>query len=124
MRYNWINDSNNPDNPNKNLCALAVTKALNVDAKVRYLHTIDDVVRATKTRYKVASKTRELIGATVDTIRTKLAQMTQQNELDAIAYVIHLDEHVILLSADGDTLVDTDPRNKDNRKILDVFLVY
>lgn len=122
MRMHYILDSNNPDNPNKNICAMAVAKALNVDSNVRYLHTIDDVVRATKTRYKV-SKNKDIVGDTVENVRAKLAELTLEKAWDAIAYVIHLDEHVILLSADGDTLVDTDPRNVDNRKILDVFLV-
>ena len=45
--------SNNHTNPNKNVCALKVAHALGADENVRYLHTIQDLVRAVrKTSYR------------------------------------------------------------------------
>ena len=40
----FVAHSNNLENRNKNICALEICKILEVDDKVRYLHTIEDVV--------------------------------------------------------------------------------
>lgn len=123
MRNELILDSNNPINPNKNLCALAVAKALKVDDNVRYLHTIEDIVRATKTRFKVRSK-NTLAGLTVSDIRAKLAELINESEDITIGYIVRVDDHALLLGADGNTLVDTDPKLVDNRTITHIFAVY
>lgn len=123
MRNELILDSNNPDNPNKNICALAVAKALQVDSNVRYLHTVCDIVRAAKTRYNVRSK-NTLAGLTVSDIRTKLSELLNSGIDTTLAYIVRVDEHAILLSADGETLVDTDPQVTDNRMITHIFEVY
>jgi hypothetical protein len=59
LREHQIEQSNNPDNPNQNKCAQAVAKWLGVADKVRYLHSIHDVVRAARTRFTVRSRLSE-----------------------------------------------------------------
>ncbi len=58
-RERQIKKSNNKDNPNQNVCAQAVAKWLGVANKVRYLHNIDDVVRAARTKFTVRSRLSE-----------------------------------------------------------------
>ena len=58
-RENQISESNNPDNPNQNMCAQAVAKWLGVAEKVRYLHNVDDLVRAARTKFTVRSRLSE-----------------------------------------------------------------
>jgi hypothetical protein len=43
---------------------------------------------------------------------------------DPRAYVIMVDHHVLMLDATGRTIVDTDPRERDARKIHKIYGVY
>jgi len=111
--------SNNRENPNKNLCVLAVAKALGVADKVHYLHTIDDLTRALRTRFSVRSRKSSLPkNATVGKARLKAP------EFGAKYYVALVPGHVILLGRDGKTLIDTDPRKVDRRKVLRFYGVF
>ena len=111
--------SNNRENPNKNLCVLAVAKYLRVDRRVSYLHTIDDLTRALRTRFSVRSRKSSLPkNATVGKARLKAP------EFGAKYYVALVDGHVLLLGRDGQTLVDTDPRKVDRRKVLKFYGVF
>tara|TARA_R110000824_G_scaffold101190_2_gene240346 strand:- start:475 stop:996 length:522 start_codon:yes stop_codon:yes gene_type:complete len=58
-RETQIKESNNPDNPNQNKCAQAVAKWLGVADKVRYLHNVDDLVRASRKKFTVRSRLSE-----------------------------------------------------------------
>jgi len=119
-RRKYINGSNNKKNPRKNICAEAVADAIGVAGYVRYLHTISDLVRAARMRYTVRSRmsAANARGKTVGSIRAKLA------ELDARCYIVRTDDHVLLLGADGRTLIDTSPRKRDRRKVTHLYGVY
>lgn len=116
--------SNNRENPNKNKCAIAVANALGVKDETRYLHTWDDLQRAIRKLWSfrsVKSKLRVIRGrTTVGSVRSKLAK---HNE-GALAYVIRVDGHVLLLDHNGQTIMDTDARERDKRKIVNVYGVY
>lgn len=118
-RKKLIACSNNKKNPNKNVCVLAVTKALGVDNNVRYLHNIKDVVRAIRTKYKVRSRlsAANAYRETVGSIRKKL------EKLDGDCYLIRVKGHAILLNRKGETIVDTAPRKRDKRKITHLYAV-
>jgi len=58
-REKQIKESNNKDNPNQNECAQAVAKWLGVADKVRYLHNIGDLVRASRKKFTVRSRLSE-----------------------------------------------------------------
>ena len=115
--------SNNPDNPNKNLCGYAVARALGVDEATRYIHTIADLQRAIRSMWSLRSvKTKMGVKAgrtTVGAIRKRIAAKGE-----ALAYLVHVEGHVILLDKDGSTSVDTAPVQRDRRKVLRVQGVY
>jgi hypothetical protein len=117
------NNSNNPDNPNKNLCGYAVARALGVEDATRYIHTIGDLQRAIRSMWSLRSvKTRMGVKAgktTVGAIRKRIAERGE-----ALAYLVHVEGHVILLDKDGSTAVDTAPLQRDRRKVLRVHGVY
>ena len=115
--------SNNPDNPNKNLCGYAVARALGVDEATRYIHTIEDLQRAIRSLWSLRSvKTKMGVKAgrtTVGAIRKRIAAKGE-----ALAYLVHVEGHVILLDKDGSTAIDTAPVQRDRRKVLRVQGVY
>jgi hypothetical protein len=121
-RNKRIRKSNNPDNPNKNACALAVATALRVDDRTRYLHVIDDLTRATRTRYSVTAATSAMTRRGRD--RTVGAIRKQAVGVGAYAYIVHVDGHVLLLNADGSTHTDTDSRKRDRRAVHAVYAVF
>ena len=115
------NKSNNKNNPNKNVCALAVATALGVDEEVRYLHKMEDLIRASRKAYNVRSR-GQVKGMTVGKARTKLEKIGA--EVDARYFIVHVDGHVLLLGHNGQTLIDTAPRKRDSRKIWSCYVVY
>jgi len=115
-------ESNNPDNTNKNICILEVAKALGCEDETRYLHTIRDLVYALRKHYMVRSRAAKTKGKSVGKIRDLLPAMA--NEVDATAFVVRVDGHILMLGTDGATLVDTDPRQRDRRKITHFYVVY
>jgi hypothetical protein len=110
-------ESNNRANPNKNKCALAVARTLGVDNEVRYLHTMTDLKRAISKQYSLRSVKSMVKSDTVGGARKNL-------DGRAFAYVVMVDEHVLLLSRIGRTVVDTSPRRRDRRKIKGIWGVY
>ena len=110
--------SNNQDNTNQNVCAQRVTDAMGVTESVRYLHTMTDIKRALMTKYSVRSVKSKAKGATVGAMRKNLST------IGAKSYLVWVKGHVLLLSKDGLTIVDTDPRLKDKRKVLGVWGIY
>jgi len=122
-----IANSNNPSNPNQNACAYSVAHTLYVDDEVRYLHTWGDMLRAVRKLWSMRS-VASAVGATtgdltVGAIRADLMKHAKKNP-DVAAYVVRVDEHVLLIGKDGKTMVDTAPRKRDRRKVLDVYGVY
>ena len=112
-------NSNNRENPNQNLCALAVAKALSVDKEVRYLHTVSDIVRAARKSWTVRSRKSSFKGTTVGSLRKEI-----RTKGDAIAYIVFIKGHVLLLSSEGKTIVDTNPKKRDVRKVTHIYGVW
>lgn len=112
-------DSNNPDNTNKNICALEVAKYLCVHNTVHYLHTINDLVRAARNKYIVRSRKSLLAKGTIGKTRKAI-----EAKGDALFYIAHVKGHVLLLNREGRTIVDTAPRKKDKRKVYNLYGVY
>lgn len=55
-RKKRIQHSNNKENPNQNICALAVAEAFGVADDVRYLHVRSDSIRALRKKYTVRKR--------------------------------------------------------------------
>lgn len=127
IRDRYRSGSNNPANLNKNICLLRIAEGFGVADQVRYLHTIDDLVRALRAQKNLFGRARYLVrsrksrlakGSTVGRARTKC------QDIGAAFYVVRVDGHALLLGCDGRTLVDTDPRKRDRRKITHFYGVY
>ena len=119
--------SNNPANPNQNACAYAVAHCLYVHDEVRYLHTWGDMMRAVRKLWSMRS-VASVVGATkgarsVGAIRASLMKHAEQHS-DVASYVVRVEGHVLLIGRDGKTMVDTAPRKRDRRKVLNVYGVY
>ncbi len=130
-RKKYTKRSNNPENPNQNVCAQAVADALGVADLVRYLHSISDLVRALrKGDFLVRSRKSDLRGAdTIGAVRQRIRAENEKQEsrLDADYYVVRVTTgsgHVIILGRDGSTLIDTDPRKRDRRRVTHFYGVW
>ena len=117
--------SNNTENPNKNICALMVAKALKVDNKVRYIHTITDLVRASRFRWQVRRRNSKLIkkGKTTVSQLKKNLEKHIKKETNIMGLIVHVEGHVLLLNRDSSVIVDTAPRKRDVRKVFNVYAV-
>lgn len=136
QRLKLKNGSNNPKNPNKNVCGLAVAKALKVDDTVHYLHTMEDIVRATRNKYTVRSRSSKFRGRSVGGSRERFsneADRTRDKEGAAVyGFILRVKSpkgsshsgHAIFVDAYGDTCVDTAVRKRDRRKITHAYVVY
>lgn len=119
----WLRaGSNNKVNPNKNICVLAVAKKLGVENESRYFHYTKDLVRAARTKYTVRSRMSYVKGCSVGQARLKLAEMA--SEVNAIGFIVQVPGHAMLLKPNGKTWIDTAPKQRDQRKILSVYVVY
>ena len=110
--------SNNPANTNKNVCAWMCAVALGVQDNVRYLHTIVDLKRAISTQFSLRSVMTKAKSTTVGGARKNLS-----GDKSVVAYLVWVEDHVLLLDNNGVTGVDTDPRRNDRRKMHGVWAV-
>jgi len=122
-------NSNNSSNPNQNICALRVAEHLGVHNQVRYLHTISDLVRASRMRYTVRSRMSKVKGKSVGGARKTLAQLSETEQMQGRmgkvrGYIIRVEGHAIYLNSDGSTQVDTDSRLRDCRRITHCYMVW
>ena len=115
--------SNNPQNTNKNVCGLQVAKYLGVGEKTRYLHNMNDLVYATRKAYTVRSRGSQVNGKSVGKMRSKLAQIALEVK-GVKGFIVRVAGHVLFISPEGKTIVDTDPRKRDARKITHCYIVY
>ena len=129
-RYAHKLASNNPVNPNKNVCALAVARYFGVDELTRYLHTFNDIIYAMRKAYTFRSvKTQAKRGLrrnnklTVEHVRNNI-----KNINGALGFVVCVEGHVLAMNKVGTTIVDTDPvkglYTDDDREVIYVYAVY
>ena len=83
-------------------------------------HAYRNVVR--RFGYGVRSrKSRISKNATVGSVRKELAKMAET--VNVVAYMVVVRGHLMLLSTNGDTIVDTAPRKRDRRKIYAIHAI-
>jgi len=114
--------SNNAANPNRNVCALAAARAFGVGDVQRYLHTDSDLFRAIRSKYSVRS-VKSSCASTVGAARADMARLATERR-DLIAFVVIVQGHVLVINRDGQTIVDTAPRQRDRRAIRRIMGVY
>ena len=124
IREHYRKKSNNSENPNKNICTLAVVEALGCDAETRYLHRVKDVVYALRKRYTVRSRCSQIRGKSVGKIRKLCEKLANEVDSRTVYFLVRVEGHVLLLDRTGQTRVDTDPRKRDARKVKDFYIIY
>lgn len=74
--------------------------------------------------YAVRSRKSAFIKGTktVAAVRTAIAQYEDYTE--DVMYYVQVSGHVLLINAQGQTVVDTDPRKVDRRRVLDVSAIF
>ncbi len=120
-REKFKKHSNNISNTNKNICGLAVATTLGVANATRYLHTMDDIVKAARTRFTVRSRLSQLNkNKSIGNARAKMNSLANDH---TIGFLIGIDGHVLLADANGQTITDTDPRQRDRRKVTELYII-
>jgi hypothetical protein len=107
--------SNNPDNPNQNICALRAVEYFGAEQSQRYLHNAADVFRAIGSRFSVRS-VKSKMAKTVGGSRAAMATVAAADS-SIVAFVVVIAGHVLVCNRDGKTVVDTAPRKNDRRKV-------
>lgn len=122
-RQIWRESSNNPKNPNKNICCLYVAHYLGVHNATKYLHTLDDLIRASRTRWTIRSRKSRLNCASVGKARQSIKRYIKRDN-QVLGFIVAVRGHVLLLNYEGKTIVDTDSRKRDNRPIVEIYGIY
>jgi len=121
-------ESNNIVNSNKNICALKVAEYLGVQNESRYLHTINDLVYAARKKFTVRSRESQVRNKTIGSARAKLKQIYAsqccQAGVKVKGFILRVANHVIFVDTEGNTIIDSDPRKRDRRKITHCYIVY
>lgn len=111
----------------KTVCVTVVLTALGVDLNAfHYTNVYADILR--RNGFAVRSR-KSAVGknATIGSCRAKLAQISRE-EPQITAYVAHVvygrSAHLILLDAEGKTIVDTAPRTRDKRRVYKIYAVW
>lgn len=115
-----ISRSNNSENPNKNLCILEVTKMLGCASATKYLHTIDDMLRATRTKWKVRqAKTKYKVNG-----KTTIKDVVKSME-PGQGVIIYTKGHVLLkvVNKAGKVITVDTADCSDDTIVLNVFTV-
>lgn len=73
--------------------------------------------------FSVRSRKSKLGKAKTVGAARKVLDKISESEPEIIAFVIRVDGHVLVLDRGGKTIVDTDPRIKDKRKVLGLMAV-
>ena len=113
-RSHYRATSNNAQNPDQNVCAHAAAQFFHCENEVRFLHTNEDVYRAIRSKFSVRS-VKSSVKPTVGASRAAFAKIAAEKK--AVAFVVIVEGHVIVLNKNGETVVDTAPRKADRRKI-------
>jgi hypothetical protein len=122
-RKAFLASSNNPSNPNQNLCALKVANTFFVAERVRYLHTWGDLQRAFRKLWSFRSVRSMYRGETVAMVGNSIKAKGCPKK--CVGFIVRVHGHVLALDKDGASFVDTDPVDGiDTRKVLDIYGVY
>lgn len=111
--------SNNPNNTNKNWCALRVAQACGVADATRYLHTISDIKRALATRWNYRSRKSAFKATTVKQYQKAIANKAIEAGLSG--YVVIVQGHVLLLNKQGEVHVDTAPEHTSRKPVQQIY---
>lgn len=111
---------------NKTICTSAVTDWFGVTQNVHYLHSIEDMVRALrKGGFTARSRAGKFAGKSLGSVRDKLAKEAESlAPFHVYGFVVVVPGHALLVNRFGETIIDTASRQKDRRKIQQIYVIY
>lgn len=94
QRTDDIVTSNNKVNPNQNVCAYSVARYFRVAHKVKYLHRMNDLLRALRKKWTVRSRmsmvkkllAKKKVPITVSQIRKIVSEITKIEDAPSVKY--------------------------------------
>ena len=107
----------------KTVCTSAVLAHFGIlPAAYHYSGRPGDLERILRVNgYSVRSRRSKLPKrCSVGQARARLAGLEEA----ALGYFVHVPAHAMLLDVNGETLVDTDPRERDRRQVLRVYAIF
>jgi len=113
----------------KTVCVSACLTALGVSIdSFHYTGTINDGRRESILRrhgYKVRSRKSSMPGLTIGQVRKGIQKLKDSADTKYLV-IVNGDSycHCMLLDSDGKTVVDTDPRKRDKRKVHSIKAVF
>ena len=112
------------ENRFKSVCTSTVLKHFGIDrSQYRYSQIAGDVESILRRKgYSVRSRKSQAGSVSVGGLRKKI----QDGKIDLAncrRILVRVKGHVLLLDRDGNTVVDTDPRTRDRRPVLGVYIV-
>ena len=117
--------SNNRENPNKNICVLRVAEFLGADKATRYLHHLDDLLRAVrKSQWSARSRKSQLRKKNTSFLKTECPCISKKDKELILFFIVVVPGHVFLVNRSGQTVVDTAPFSSRNREILHFYAVW
>ena len=88
----------------------------------KYAENINDINRILRDRgYSVRSRKSKIVtkkANTLGSIRNRIKDSSEPGK-----YFVRVPGHAMLLDGDGKTIVDTDPRKRDRRKVTHVYKI-
>ena len=104
----------------KTVCTSAVLKKLGVDVRsFHFCSCVEDMSRILRRNgYSVRSRKSALGKGRVSDLRKRIVKRGEGGH-----YIVVVRGHVLLLGGKGETICDTDPRKRDRREVLGVYLV-
>lgn len=115
-RKKLIADSNNPDNPNYNICALDIAQWLGVEDSVKYLHIMPDLLLACRSEYLV-SEIKGCAGKTFNSVKKHMSDFV------GFCYIVLINGHVFLANNLGEVVVDSDEGTGYEESIVKVYAI-
>lgn len=111
--------SSDPLDPNKSICCSAVTDHFGTTKLTTYLHNSGDIVASIAKKHNVADRDILVKGLTVESSRIVLKNNSLRELVNVKGYFIVVEDHAMLLDANGKTIVDTDPQEGNDNRIIE-----
>lgn len=104
-------------------CNRAVLDAFGISKETyKYAQTITDVVRLLRKQGISVRSRKSAAGKAVASVG-RLRAIIASGKLGVGFFAVRVPGHVILLDTEGYTVVDTNPRKRDRRKVTHVYLI-
>ena len=119
-RTEELKHSSDPNDPNKSVCCKAVTDYFKTTKLTKYLHTSGDIVVSIAKKHNVEDKDKLVAGLTVEQARENFKWNSKREKNKVKGYFITVEKHAMLLDANGETIVDTDPQDGEDNRIIEL----